>query len=110
MTADVIAWLRSPEGEQWSRDYHRPSPGSASGPPHLYQSGPGDPSEDPCGRPPANAAAAPRDYGPCSCHARHGLQAAADSPDRICGECKARSLDGCERAHEREIAATRETG
>jgi len=50
MTADVIAGLRSPEGEAWSRSRTAYQPTST--PPHYYQWGPGDPGEDPTGRPP----------------------------------------------------------
>ena len=50
MTADIIAWLESPEGEEWSRERARYQPTST--PPHYYQWGPGDPGEDPCGRGP----------------------------------------------------------
>ena len=49
MSADVIAWLRSAEGEEWSRSRAAYQPTGT--PPHLYQYGPGNPAEDPCGRP-----------------------------------------------------------
>ena len=51
MSADVIAWLRSPEGEAWSRER---SAASATDNP-LWMGAPlgsQEPSEDPCGRPP----------------------------------------------------------
>ena len=49
MTAEVIAWLRSPEGEEWSRERDRWQGSSAA--PRMYQRDPGDPAEDPAGRP-----------------------------------------------------------
>ena len=49
MTADVIAWLRSPEGEEWSRSRASCITDPA---PRFWIHGPGDVSEDPCGRPP----------------------------------------------------------
>ena len=52
MTADVIAWLRSPEGEAWSRNRVVYLP---SNPPSMRRDGPVNPSEDPTGRPPLNA-------------------------------------------------------
>ena len=53
MSADIIDWLRSPEGEEWSRTRFAYQP--TSGPPIMYQHDPGDPAEDPCGRPPLPA-------------------------------------------------------
>jgi hypothetical protein len=51
MSADIIAWLRSPEGEAWSR-----ARSAASAPDiPLWMGAPlgsQEPSEDPCGRPP----------------------------------------------------------
>ena len=55
MSADIIAWLRSPEGEAWSREQFAYQPGSPA--PRYYQWGEGDPAEDPCGRPPIKSAA-----------------------------------------------------
>ena len=49
MSADIIAWLRSPEGEAWSRD--RNAHGSSPAP-RMWQESLGNPAEDPCGRPP----------------------------------------------------------
>ena len=49
--SDVIAWLESPEGEEWSRDRTRWQPSSAA--PATYRTpGPVNPAEDPTGRPP----------------------------------------------------------
>jgi hypothetical protein len=53
VSAEIIAWLNGPEGEAWSREEFAYQPGEA--PPHLYQHGPGEPGEDPCGRPPLRA-------------------------------------------------------
>jgi len=50
MSADVIAWLESPEGEEWSRDRTRYQTTTAA--PRYFQWGPGDPAEDPTGRGP----------------------------------------------------------
>ena len=47
--SDVIAWLESPEGEEWSRDRTRWQPSSAA--PQLRSTDPRNPAEDPCGRP-----------------------------------------------------------
>ena len=53
MSADVIAWLRSAEGEAWSRD--RAVRELSSPPVRIWRTSPGDPGEDPCGRPPLDA-------------------------------------------------------
>jgi len=50
MSADVIAWLRSPEGEAWSRERSAYQPTTTA--PRFFQWGPGDPAEDPTGRGP----------------------------------------------------------
>ena len=51
MSADVIAWLRSPEGEEWSRS--QPQSTFYMGQiPDMRRDGLVDPAEDPCGRPP----------------------------------------------------------
>ena len=56
MTADVIAWLRSDEGEEWSRA--RSADGMTTAAPHMYDPhGDRNPGEDPCGRPPVTAEA-----------------------------------------------------
>ena len=54
MSAEIIAWLRSAEGEAWSRDRTRYQP---SGPiPAMYREpGPVDQAWDPCGRLPLAA-------------------------------------------------------
>lgn len=49
MSADIIAWLRSEEGEEWSRSQSRYNPGFA---PDMRKTGPGDPAEDPTDCPP----------------------------------------------------------
>jgi hypothetical protein len=62
MTADVVAWLRSPEGEQWSRERTLER---AEGEPVVCLSPqtawrtygvPLRPDQDPCGRPPVRGA------------------------------------------------------
>ena len=50
MSAEVIAWLRSPEGEAWSRG--RAVRELSSPAPRMWQMSPGDPAEDPTGRGP----------------------------------------------------------
>ena len=45
----IIAWLRSDKGEEWSRS--RNVYGSSAAP-KFWQESPGDPGEDPTGRPP----------------------------------------------------------
>jgi len=55
VSADIIAWLRSPEGEEWSRGrrqcpFYEGLDAGDDGP-----MGPGDVDEDPCGRPPLAA-------------------------------------------------------
>jgi len=61
MSAEIIAWLRSPEGEEWSRTrrqcpfYEGPDPGE------MVQQGPGDAAEDPTGRPPITGKDAARE-------------------------------------------------
>lgn len=59
MSADVIAWLRSPEGEQWSRERHDVQPAEV-----VVTSGRWTPvkgrrnlAQDPCGRGPVKNAA-----------------------------------------------------
>ena len=48
IAADIIEWLRSDEGEQWSRLRAR---SDASAAPRFWQTSPGNPAEDPCGTP-----------------------------------------------------------
>jgi len=55
MSADIIAWLESPEGEAWSREQFAYHPGAGLAP--IYQTGPGEPGEDPTGRPPVKGPA-----------------------------------------------------
>ena len=55
MSADIIAWLRSEEGEAWSRSRAAYQP--TTSPPCLYRQGPGDVAEDPAGRPPVKGPA-----------------------------------------------------
>ena len=56
--ADVVAWLRSPEGEEWSRSRTL----ERAGDPVVYMqvlwraTGPLDAGSDPCGRPPVRGA------------------------------------------------------
>ena len=53
MTADVIAWLDGPEGEQWSLERAQAALALGTSPaPRYWKHSPGEPSEDPCGRPP----------------------------------------------------------
>lgn len=52
MSAGVIAWLRSPEGEEWSRSRVQHLPSDL---PSMRRDGLVDPSEDPCGRPALSA-------------------------------------------------------
>lgn len=59
MSADIIAWLRGPEGEQWSRDRHES--GTARSPVEIFReilaapapqwraTGPLGVGSDPCG-------------------------------------------------------------
>jgi hypothetical protein len=57
VTADIIAWLNSPEGEAWSRARHQNRHDLDPGlPPRCWQLDPGDPAEDPTGRPPITPA------------------------------------------------------
>jgi len=54
MSADVIEWLRSPEGEAWSRA--RSAAGTTDTPVWMAAPlGSQDVAEDPCGRPPLAA-------------------------------------------------------
>jgi len=60
VTADVVAWLRSPEGEEWSRgralERAEGEPVFCPCPQTLWRAtGPLDAGSDPCGRPPAGA-------------------------------------------------------
>ena len=57
-TADVVAWLRSDEGVEWSRDRAlADDPGRAVYLPTVWRAtGPLDAWSDPCGRPPGAAA------------------------------------------------------
>ena len=48
MSADIIAWLNSDEGEEWSRLRARSDSSAA---PMLWKQSPGNPAEDPCGTP-----------------------------------------------------------
>lgn len=63
MTADVVAWLRSPDGEEWSRDraLARADGDPVVCPPQTLwrPAGPMDAASDPCGRPPVHAKKAP---------------------------------------------------
>jgi hypothetical protein len=61
MSAEIIAWLRSPEGEEWSRTRPQRSFYEDSGPGETVQQGPGDSDEDPTGRPPITGKGAARD-------------------------------------------------
>ena len=56
MTADVIAWLRSPEGEEWSRSRAQSPFYGGQAPSPAKDPGPVDAEFDPCGRPPLTAA------------------------------------------------------
>jgi hypothetical protein len=61
VSADVITWLRSDEGEQWSRAFHAGSPPVAWMPPPVAQwrtTGPLDQTADPAGAPPLATASA----------------------------------------------------
>jgi hypothetical protein len=51
VTADVIAWLESPEGEAWSRERHDSAPPEITVASTLWRPAPGhrDLSQDPCG-------------------------------------------------------------
>ena len=51
MSADIIAWLRSPEGEEWSRARTSWQPSSAAPSPYRNP-GPVNPAFDPTGAPP----------------------------------------------------------
>ena len=50
MSADIIAWLRSPEGEEWSRERTKRSTGAGVAPWRTLE--PAVLEDDPCGRPP----------------------------------------------------------
>lgn len=57
MSAEVIAWLRSPEGERWSRDFHGGPPQDLVIVTPWWRSwGRRNTGEDPCGRGPKRAA------------------------------------------------------
>lgn len=62
MSAEIIAWLRSPEGEQWSRSRPQCSFYESPVPDETVQ-GPGDVTEDPTGRPPVTGKSAAREAG-----------------------------------------------
>jgi len=53
-TPHLIAWLRSEEGVNWSRSLTRYN--NTSPPIAMWKHSPGDPSEDPTGRPPLTPA------------------------------------------------------
>jgi hypothetical protein len=48
----IIAWLRSPEGEQWSRRQHIGTEPWLPAPRTAFAAAVLDESQDPCGRPP----------------------------------------------------------
>jgi hypothetical protein len=56
MSADIIAWLRSDEGEKWSRDHHNRPSGVPNSPVIIATTGVVDLTQDPCGGPPLEAA------------------------------------------------------
>jgi hypothetical protein len=51
MSAEIIAWLRSPEGEEWSRNQPERRFYEDTYPGEMTQQGPGNADEDPTGRP-----------------------------------------------------------
>jgi hypothetical protein len=48
VSAEIIAWLRSPEGEEWSRQRNQYS--SSAAPLMDRRTGPVNQADDPCGR------------------------------------------------------------
>jgi hypothetical protein len=59
--AEIIAWLRSPEGEEWSRNQPERRFYEDTYPGEMTQQGPGNADEDPTGRPPIAGKGAARD-------------------------------------------------
>ena len=57
MTADIIAWLRSEEGEEWSRSRGQCPFYGGQAPSPVKDPGPVDAAEDPTGRPPVKGPA-----------------------------------------------------
>lgn len=57
MSADVIAWLRSDEGEEWSRSRAQSSFFTGQAPSPYKDPGPVNAAEDPTGRPPTKGPA-----------------------------------------------------
>jgi len=55
MSEEVIAWLRSEEGEEWSRARSQSLFYTGGAPVMAREPGPVDASEDPTGRPPLPA-------------------------------------------------------
>jgi hypothetical protein len=62
MSAEIIAWLRSPEGEEWSRTRPQRSFWESPVVDEAVQ-GPGDAGEDPTGRPPITGKSTAREAG-----------------------------------------------